>query len=101
MVLEQLLPQWHKTVWDNQGGHRDRCTPKESGDLDAEAMQEGILLTDIFVLRVEEPSLFSLCDGSTWRIFSQFSRQYPQGSIRQPSLPGLPTFAKVQHTCLL
>lgn len=60
MVLEQLLPQWHKTVWDNQGGHRDRCTPKESGDLDAEAMQEGILLTDIFVLRVEEPSLFSV-----------------------------------------
>lgn len=58
MVLEQLLPQWPETVWGNQGGHGNRCTPKESGDLDAEAMQEGILLADIFVLRVEEPSLF-------------------------------------------
>lgn len=52
-------------VWSNQGGHGDRSTLKESGRLDAEAMQEGILLADIFVLRVEEPSLLSLCDGST------------------------------------
>lgn len=80
MVLEQLLPQWHETVWGNRGGHGDRCTPKESGDLDAEAMQEGILLADIFVLRVEELSLFSLCDGSTM----EYLANSPGNTLKAP-----------------